>query len=67
MSRSIRNYFYDLKKSEALKISRSISTNLSHTGMAVQTINQLLNEKLIDFLKVADAHRNQHSNEFLQN
>ena len=39
MSRSIRNNFYELKKEEGLKIARSISTNLSNTALAVETIN----------------------------
>lgn len=65
MSNSIKNYFYDLKKEEAMKIARNISNGLSHAGEAVDTINKLLEDKLISSLKAAQMHREDYSNEYL--
>ncbi|WFA07790.1 bifunctional diguanylate cyclase/phosphodiesterase [Tissierella sp. Yu-01] len=65
MSNSIKNYFYELKKEEALKIAKSISLDLSHTGVAVDTINILLEDKLINSLKAAGMHIEDYSNEYL--
>lgn len=64
MSRSIKKYFYELKKEEGLKIARSISTNLSNTAVAVDTINGLLNEKLEHYLKMAKSHGEDYNDEF---
>lgn len=65
MSNTVKNYYYDLKKEEALKIARSISIDLSHTGEAVNTINKLLEGKLKDSLNAAEMHREDYSDEFL--
>ena len=65
MSYTIKNYFYDLKKEEAMKIARNISNGLSHAGEAVDTINKLLEDKLISSLKAAQMHREDYSNEYL--
>lgn len=65
MSNSIKNYFYDIKKEEGLKIARSISTNLSHTGEASDTIMQLLEDKLANSLKVVQMYSENYSNEIL--
>ena len=64
MSRSIRNYFYELKKEEGLKIARSISANLSNTAVAVDTINGLLNEKLEHYLRMAENNGGNYKDEF---
>jgi len=64
MSRSIKNYFYELKKEEGLKIARSISTNLSNTAVAVDTINGLLNEKLEHYLRMAESYGESYKDEF---
>ncbi|NLY47260.1 MAG: GGDEF domain-containing protein [Tissierella sp.] len=65
MSNSIKNHFYDLKKEEGLKIARSISTNLSHTGEAADTISQLLEDKLENSLKTAQIYSCNYSDEIL--
>ena len=67
MSRSIRNNFYELKKEEGLKIARSISTNLSNTALAVETINGLLEEKLIHYLELVDSLRDYYSHDLFGN
>jgi diguanylate cyclase (GGDEF)-like protein len=66
VSNSIKNYFYDLKKEEALKIARNISLDLSHNGVAVDIINDLLEDKLIYSLKAAELHKENYSNEYLK-
>ncbi len=65
MSRNIKSYYYDLKKEEAIKISRTISSNLSHSGLAVVTINTLLDKKLTGFLITIEAQKESYSNDFL--
>jgi len=65
MRTSIKNYFYDLKKKEAMKIAKSISIDLSHTGQAVDTINSLLEKKLINSLKATSLNFEEFSNEHL--
>ena len=64
MGRSIKTYFYELKKEEGLKIARSISANLSNTTLAVDAINGLLNERLTEYLRMAGRHREHYSDEF---
>ena len=51
ISRSLKDFFYNLKISEAENISRSISSDLSHAGESVHLINELLNEKLLTTAK----------------
>lgn len=65
MSNNVKNYYYDLRKEEALKIARGISIDLSHTGEAVNTINKLLENKLKDSLNAADMNRENYSDELL--
>jgi len=65
MSNSIKSYFYNFKKEEALKITKSISLDFSHTGAAVDIINKLLEDKLINLLKIADNYRGVYSDELL--
>ncbi|MGB4351801.1 MAG: bifunctional diguanylate cyclase/phosphodiesterase [Tissierellaceae bacterium] len=67
MSRSIKNYYYELKKEEGLKIAGSISLSLSNTALAVDTINSLLEEILLTYLKTAENHREFYSEEFFEN
>ncbi len=66
MGSSIRNYYYNLKKDEALKIANSIAIDLSHTAESLITINQLLEDKLITILKTADLTKDDYSNEYLK-
>ena len=65
MSRNIKSYYYDLKREEAIKISRNISSNLSHSGLAEVTINTLLDKKLTGFLITIEAQKESYSNDFL--
>lgn len=51
ISRSLKDFFYNLKISEAENISRSISSDLSHAGESVHLMNELLNEKLLTTAK----------------
>ena len=61
----IRSYFYDLKKEEALKIARSVFIDLSHTAESYETINKLLEDKLINSLKVARMYEDEYNDEYL--
>lgn len=64
MSYTIKNYFYDLKKEEAMKIARSIYNDMSHTSEAVNIISDLLDNKLKNSLLVAKMNREDYNNEF---
>lgn len=66
MTNSIRNYFYNFKKEEALKIANGIAIDLSHTAESLNTINQLLEDKLKTILKTADLTKEDYSNEYLK-
>ena len=67
MSNSIKNYFYEIKKEEGLKIARSISTNLSHAAESADTIGDLLEDKLKTSLKVIQTYSGDYSEEVIFN
>lgn len=63
MSNSIKKYFYDVKKEEALKISRNISRHLTTAGEMADTINQLLDENLLISLKTMAISKDNNDHE----
>jgi len=65
ISRSLKDFFYNLKISEAENISRSISSDLSHTGESVDLINKLLNDKLLTTAKAVGVNHNVLDNQLL--
>lgn len=65
MSNSIKNYFYEMKKEEALKITKNISAHLTNTGEMVDSIDQLLEENLLTSLKAIGISSNNIDHELL--
>ncbi|MGI6298659.1 MAG: putative bifunctional diguanylate cyclase/phosphodiesterase [Saccharofermentanales bacterium] len=65
ISRSLKDFFYNLKISEAENISRSISSDLSHAGESVHLINELLNEKLLTTAKAVGLNHDNLDNKRL--
>ncbi len=65
MTNNIKNNFYEIKKEEGHKIARSVSTILSHGIEASTTILELLEDKLENSLKVAQAYSGNYSDEIL--
>ena len=65
MSRSIREYYYNQKRQEAVMIAQSISVYLSRNEDIVDIAYQLVDEQLLMSLKAVSTHYGNYSNELI--
>lgn len=66
MADVIDNYFFNLKRDEALSITEGIYIDLNHAGESYDAITKLLNEQVESALKMASIYRENYGNMYIQ-